>query len=300
MNSGIDQKKKKKIHIGDVKHADCQPDEEYDAGLCYKPCRDGYRGIGPVCWMKGGVPCMTNCGAFYAKETSDCVSNIVGMVTSPLITIGEVALAALSGGASEVAEQAGEQATESLKDYGKAMAKDAFSTLSESQKEVMDAEPETQEALDQLDAAYKKLQNDNPEDPKLVEIKAQYDQLKDLQVEASTIANQGKSCIDEISNSFQGKEDRRDAVQQMSKGLECAPDLPFGVSDTIEAYAMPICLKLNKCIINHLCFTKGYGFQNNPPSHTGFCDAGATFNSDGTLDFCGCKTSEIGQGDKDC
>jgi len=28
----------------------CSSDEEYDAGLCYSKCRDGYHGIGPLCW----------------------------------------------------------------------------------------------------------------------------------------------------------------------------------------------------------------------------------------------------------
>jgi hypothetical protein len=29
---------------------DCGPDKEYDAGLCYVRCNDGYKGVGPVCW----------------------------------------------------------------------------------------------------------------------------------------------------------------------------------------------------------------------------------------------------------
>ena len=29
---------------------DCGSEKEYDAGLCYKPCRSGYKGVGPVCW----------------------------------------------------------------------------------------------------------------------------------------------------------------------------------------------------------------------------------------------------------
>ena len=28
----------------------CPPDKVYDAGLCYDPCRAGYKGVGPVCW----------------------------------------------------------------------------------------------------------------------------------------------------------------------------------------------------------------------------------------------------------
>lgn len=29
---------------------DCPAGKEYDAGLCYVPCRDGFTGVGPVCW----------------------------------------------------------------------------------------------------------------------------------------------------------------------------------------------------------------------------------------------------------
>jgi hypothetical protein len=28
----------------------CAPDQQYDAGFCYTPCRPGYSGAGPVCW----------------------------------------------------------------------------------------------------------------------------------------------------------------------------------------------------------------------------------------------------------
>ena len=28
----------------------CKPGHENDAGLCYPKCRNGYRGVGPVCW----------------------------------------------------------------------------------------------------------------------------------------------------------------------------------------------------------------------------------------------------------
>lgn len=33
---------------------ECGPLREYDAGLCYRPCREGFNGVGPVCW--GGCP----------------------------------------------------------------------------------------------------------------------------------------------------------------------------------------------------------------------------------------------------
>lgn len=30
----------------------CPKGKEYDGGLCYKPCKDGFKGVGPVCWAK--------------------------------------------------------------------------------------------------------------------------------------------------------------------------------------------------------------------------------------------------------
>jgi hypothetical protein len=30
----------------------CHTDEEKQAGLCYKHCKDGYKGVGPVCWRR--------------------------------------------------------------------------------------------------------------------------------------------------------------------------------------------------------------------------------------------------------
>ena len=30
----------------------CSSSEEYDAGLCYQPCDEGYNGVGPVCWKQ--------------------------------------------------------------------------------------------------------------------------------------------------------------------------------------------------------------------------------------------------------
>ena len=40
----------------------CPNDGEYDAGLCYKPCRAGYHGLGPMCW-KNCPPDMLDDGA---------------------------------------------------------------------------------------------------------------------------------------------------------------------------------------------------------------------------------------------
>jgi hypothetical protein len=56
----------------------CSSDQEYDAGLCYTPCRDGYNGVGPVCWKQdasygrgvGTIP--TQCGAGNEYDAGLC------------------------------------------------------------------------------------------------------------------------------------------------------------------------------------------------------------------------------------
>lgn len=38
--------------VGTIPPGSCSSDEVEDGGLCYKACRDGYQGVGPVCWEK--------------------------------------------------------------------------------------------------------------------------------------------------------------------------------------------------------------------------------------------------------
>lgn len=42
----------------------CAGNQQYDAGLCYTPCSDGYHGVGPVCWG--------NCPAGYDDDGATC------------------------------------------------------------------------------------------------------------------------------------------------------------------------------------------------------------------------------------
>jgi hypothetical protein len=44
----------------------CAAGQQYDAGLCYTPCQDGYKGVGPVCWQSC-PPEFRDDGAFCAK-----------------------------------------------------------------------------------------------------------------------------------------------------------------------------------------------------------------------------------------
>jgi hypothetical protein len=56
----------------------CGSDKDYDAGLCYEPCNEGYDGVGPVCWKQnasygrgvGSIP--TQCGAGKENDAGLC------------------------------------------------------------------------------------------------------------------------------------------------------------------------------------------------------------------------------------
>lgn len=56
----------------------CRSGLEMDAGLCYRPCGYGYVGRGPVCWARCPTG-TTNCGAFCARDTKQCMQDAVRM-----------------------------------------------------------------------------------------------------------------------------------------------------------------------------------------------------------------------------
>lgn len=43
-------------YIGELKSPTCAKGLDTDAGLCYKPCKPGYHGVGPVCWADNPKP----------------------------------------------------------------------------------------------------------------------------------------------------------------------------------------------------------------------------------------------------
>jgi len=59
----------------------CASNEEYDAGLCYTPCKSGYNGVGPVCWKKdasygrGVGTIATRCGSGKENDAGLCYPN---------------------------------------------------------------------------------------------------------------------------------------------------------------------------------------------------------------------------------
>ncbi len=67
----------------------CGGGKQEDVGLCYTPCRGGYKGIGPVCWAN--VPTkFVDCGAGYAKDNTACASVVFNQVMPVFSVIEDV------------------------------------------------------------------------------------------------------------------------------------------------------------------------------------------------------------------
>src|SRR5579871_745151 len=77
----------------------CEEGKVYDAGLCYRDCSKGSKGVGPVCWKKCPKG-MEDCGALCGISKAACA----GAVAEEVAAVGTVAkniaekIAALSTG----------------------------------------------------------------------------------------------------------------------------------------------------------------------------------------------------------
>jgi hypothetical protein len=107
----------------------CASNQVKDAGLCYKKCRNSYKGVGPVCWgqppTKNGKK-WVNCGMGAATDGGTCASIVMDQVTGP----AEVAVFLSSAGVSsgtKSAENAAKIKSQMLSDT--ADKKDAYETL---------------------------------------------------------------------------------------------------------------------------------------------------------------------------
>jgi len=100
MNGGIDLSCAKKIIIGKPSLGQCSSSQERQAGLCYKKCRSGHKGVGPVCW--GQPPSgWSQCGMGAALNPAKCKSQILGAIMG----VGELAMYIASLGTSTAATQ---------------------------------------------------------------------------------------------------------------------------------------------------------------------------------------------------
>lgn len=82
----------------------CKATEEKQRALCHKPCMDGFRGRGPVCWQKCpegynscGAMCLadgTKCGGMIFKQIGKVMKAIVDISNnkdkSTIVNIAEL------------------------------------------------------------------------------------------------------------------------------------------------------------------------------------------------------------------
>ena len=82
------------------KDSTCGATREDDAGLCYPRCRDGFHGVGPVCWQNCD-PSWTNCGAGCAKSPMQCGIAVSDQVFSALVIAANIATLGLAAPETE-------------------------------------------------------------------------------------------------------------------------------------------------------------------------------------------------------
>jgi hypothetical protein len=76
----------KSIILGDPTWMGCGEGQEYNVGLCYTPCGDGYFGVGPVCW--GQPPSgWVDCGFGAARDQEQCEEALKDQIMSVTDTV---------------------------------------------------------------------------------------------------------------------------------------------------------------------------------------------------------------------
>jgi hypothetical protein len=143
LKPGIDLSCRKVIKLGKIKIASCPSGKYKDAGLCYKKCRTGAKGVGPVCWFNGPKG-WKNCGMGAAKTSKICGSTVFGQVSS----VGTLALTVATLGTSTAATGAASTATSAGK---LAKLKATYSSM----KKAYDAAKKSSAALRQAENAVK-------------------------------------------------------------------------------------------------------------------------------------------------
>ena len=112
----------------------CKEGQAYDAGLCYKPCKENYHGVGPVCWQNCPSTQPINCGAGCATHANQCADKTIKQVLAPLEVALNVAMAVTTGGSANAAVNAAKvSAKTTAKTASKAVARE---TISKSTKKI--------------------------------------------------------------------------------------------------------------------------------------------------------------------
>ena len=87
----------------------CPSGKKDQAGLCYKKCKSGYHGVGPVCWSNSPSG-WVDCGAGDARSSLDCASSTTSQITSVVDSAVKIATLVVPG--AEEADAAEDAATD--------------------------------------------------------------------------------------------------------------------------------------------------------------------------------------------
>lgn len=139
----------------------CGGGKQADAGLCYTPCRDGFNGIGPVCWAKQPSG-YVDCGLGYAINSSTCGFVVTDQVMGVLNLVKDACTMTQFPGVSQACALGGSKYMQS-----KALAKMGVKSVSEMAsnsalaakasaraKNMMAAMQKAQPAIDKLVGAF--------------------------------------------------------------------------------------------------------------------------------------------------
>lgn len=100
LKPGIDLSCAKVVNVVGPQTGICGRGQQKDAGLCYKNCRSGYTGVGPVCWNKSPKG-FVDCGMGAAKNSKICAS----VTSNQVISVGFLALNVATMGGSSAAQK---------------------------------------------------------------------------------------------------------------------------------------------------------------------------------------------------
>ena len=89
---------RKRYNRGEGTHMECPPEKENRSGLCYHKCRNGFEGIGSVCWAQCSGKHSRSCGAYCAVNLLICGNGILNMISSTSEIMANIIAIALTGG----------------------------------------------------------------------------------------------------------------------------------------------------------------------------------------------------------
>ena len=127
--------------------ATCPPGYEYDAGLCYEPCKEGFVGAAFVCW--GNAPTVNGktwveCGMGAAADDATCALVVTDQIMGPLEMVAFFATLGASSGATTGAKIGVKTATKCAK---------AADKIGDTTKAVKKTAEELKDAYDNIDQA---------------------------------------------------------------------------------------------------------------------------------------------------